>query len=176
MGKGGLPAKTHKIDRLYIRDGGCCWICGNWGPVVVFNRDHLIPRSLGGPNGMWNLRLCHPTCNAERNLAPPPLELVLQYCDSPGLKRRAARLYLAAYPRGVETEQSMVRGRMVPVWRKASLTPGPPRHTRYPSHACAHCNAWCGSCRSCWCTAAEHDHDVIKIRSAKVALGIHASP
>ena len=176
MGKGGLPARNHKIDRLYIRDGGRCWICGEWGPVLVFNRDHLIPRSLGGPNGLWNLRLCHPACNAERNLAPPPLELVLQYCLSPGAKRRAKQLYFAAYPRGVETERAMIRGRMVPEVSLKPLVPGPTGHRRYPSHACALCNSWCGTCRSCWCTATEHDHDVVKIRRAQVALGIHASP
>lgn len=176
MGKQGLPARNHKIDRLYIRDDGRCWICGEWGPVVAFNRDHLIPRSLGGPNGMWNLRLSHPKCNNQRNLAPPPLELVLRHCDSPGMVRRATRLYLAAYPRGVETERSMVRGRMVPVFQMPAATIPPSGHKRYPSHVCAHCNAWCGVCRSCWCTASEHDHDVVKIRRAQVALGIHASP
>lgn len=177
MGKQGLPVKNlKKIDRLYIRDGGCCWICGKWGTVLAFNRDHLIPRSLGGPSGMWNLRLCHPACNSKRNLAPPPLELVLQFCLTPGLRRRATRLYFAAYPRGTETERVMVQGRMVPEFRLPATSPGPAGHKRYPSSACAHCNAWCGSCRTCWHLASEHDHDVVEIRRANVALGIHASP
>lgn len=176
MGKRSLPEPRHKIDRLYIRDDGRCWICGEWGPVISFNKDHLIPRSLGGPSGMWNLRIAHPVCNSKRNLAPPPLDLVLRYCATPGMVRRAIRLYVAAYPRGSESERVIVPGRMVPEFRLPDRKVPPVGHKRYPSHVCAHCNAWCDVCRSCWCTASEHDHDVVKIRRANVALGIHASP
>ncbi len=175
VGKRRLPGPKHKIDRLYIRDGGYCWICGEWGPVVAFNRDHLIPRSLGGPNGMWNLRLAHPKCNVKRDLSPPPLELVLQYCATPGMVKRAIRLFVSAYPRGSESERVTVPGRVAPKFQMPEEL-APARHKRYPSHVCAHCSAWCDVCRSCWCTATEHDHDVVKIRRANVALGIHASP
>lgn len=168
-----------QIDRLYVRDGGHCWICGEWGPVITFNKDHLIPRSLGGSDGMWNLRISHPSCNAKRDRMPPPLDMVLLHCITPGMVHRAKRMYYRAYPHlkpnaiaASKAEPVIVKGVRIPKLRLASVTPGPAGHTRHPSLVCAHCNAWCGTCKACWCTAFENDHDVFKIRSPKVAMGV----
>ena len=161
VGKRSLPARINKLKRLYIRDSGRCWICGEWGTGDAFNRDHLIPRSLGGTDGMWNLRLCHPKCNSDRGVAPPPLGIVLQHCRTIALRGAAIRLYYAAYPRGSEIAKNIVKGRAAPA---VSVTPGPLQHKRFPSQVCSLCDSWCGVCNSCWCTATENDHDVLLIR------------
>lgn len=190
MGKRKARAKRHRkedpklpvIDKLYIRDCGHCWICGQWGPIVAFNRDHLIPKSLGGSDGLWNLRLTHPQCNSMRDRMPPPIDIVLQYCMTPGALHRAKKMYYRAYPHlkknaisvGYE-ESSIVRGAKIAMSQSASETPGPTGHHRHPSAVCGRCHAWCGTCKACWCTAYENDHDVLKIRSSNIAVGI-ASP
>lgn len=175
MGKKKPRLPLPLIDKLYLRDGGRCWICGEWGPVVVFNRDHLIPRSLGGTDGMWNLRLCHVDCNARRGRIPAPLDLVLQYCPTPGAIQRAKVMYYKAYPYLKEgTDTKMVKGRVLPRVTLKTVTAGPKGHRRYPSQACGLCNAWCGTCNCCWCRAGDHDHDVLKIRRPEVAVGVPA--
>ena len=65
----------HRLDRLaiYRRDAWTCQICGEvtepnaasgsaWYPSL----DHIIPRSLGGPDDWDNLRTAHNWCNSVR--------------------------------------------------------------------------------------------------------------
>lgn len=54
------------IEFLYWRDKGICGICGQ--PVARKNasRDHIIPRSQGGPHDAFNMRLAHKKCNMRR--------------------------------------------------------------------------------------------------------------
>jgi 5-methylcytosine-specific restriction endonuclease McrA len=64
------PQNLGKVDRLRARDGDHCWLCGQ---IMQFDAtpnsskawsiEHLISRSLGGPETMENLVLCHPGCN-----------------------------------------------------------------------------------------------------------------
>ena len=67
--------KQSKMRRLMILHGYCCHWCGKevWRNVRVFahNRatiDHVIPRSVGGSNGMENLVLACFSCNSARNV------------------------------------------------------------------------------------------------------------
>ena len=169
-----------RFDKLYLRDGGLCWICGLWGPVIVFNRDHLIPRSLGGSNGLWNLRLAHPDCNARRDRLAPPLTVVLAYCYNDDMKERAKRMYYRAYPHLKDKhkpdpgEPPMVMGMATPSPNAMSQTCGPPSHKKYKSQSCSLCYAWCATCKTCWCSAYENDHDVLKIRRPSLAVGFDA--
>ena len=65
--------KAEKIAILRKRDGKRCWLCGEkmdfHGPRTsarAATLDHVIPRSLGGPNADTNLRLAHRSCNNRR--------------------------------------------------------------------------------------------------------------
>lgn len=160
-------SSQYQMDRLYERDGGVCWICNTWGPVIAFNRDHLIPRSLGGPDGLWNLRLTHPRCNLGRNRLAPPLREVLRYCSGGNMRRRAKRLFEEAYPEmSPEGEVIDIPLRTKFTRSKVEILPGPTGHKRHKSQVCEKCKFWCGSCQVCWCTAQDQDHDIIRIRSS----------
>ncbi len=176
------PLPETQIDRLYRRDGGVCWICGEQGPSIMFNKDHLIPKSLGGSDGMWNLRISHPRCNVRRDRMAPPLSIVLMYCTTAGMEHRAKRMYYRAYPHlkknaisGRKTAPDPRQTLKVPKFQVAPVIPGPPGHPCFPSMVCPRCSSWCGTCKACWCLATESDHDVLKIRSSKVEMGV-ASP
>lgn len=54
------------------RDGGVCWLCGKPGATTV---DHVVPRSLGGPDTLANLRAAHGSCNSARGTRLPPSPL-----------------------------------------------------------------------------------------------------
>lgn len=92
--KGMVPV----IDRIFQRDQGVCWICLESGPIIAFTRDHLIPHSLGGSSGLWNLRLAHLLCNNKRDRQPPPMKELLKYCTTDGMEHRAKRMLYRAYP------------------------------------------------------------------------------
>ena len=77
---------TINVPRLYERDGGRCWICGEMtnledriiredGTVICGNDypsiDHIIPISRGGNNVWDNVRLAHRKCNSSRGAAMP---------------------------------------------------------------------------------------------------------
>lgn len=166
MSKKNQKQKLSRFDRLYIRDNGICWICLRWGVIIEFNRDHLIPRSLGGSDGMWNLRIAHPKCNSKRDRLPPPLDIVLVYCTDYTMVRKAKKMYYRAYPHlkqckdGGDNGQQIVERR---IKRPASVTPGPSGHKRFSSQVCLLCQAWCDTCRTCWCNAYDNDHDVLRI-------------
>lgn len=62
------PLKTRELIRA--RDGDLCWLCNQ--PIdfkaapnsaKAWSVEHLLPRSLGGPDRIENLVLCHPRCN-----------------------------------------------------------------------------------------------------------------
>ena len=69
---------NRQLVRLAKRDGGwICHLCG--GPIdprlgpddpLAPTRDHLIPRSAGGPNTTPNLKLAHKQCNEQRGARP----------------------------------------------------------------------------------------------------------
>lgn len=56
-----------KLKILAKRDGMYCGICGRG--IASFDditMDHIIPRSLGGPDGLYNRRLAHRVCDYTR--------------------------------------------------------------------------------------------------------------
>jgi 5-methylcytosine-specific restriction endonuclease McrA len=58
--------------------GDQCWICA--GKITVddpLNHDHLVPRSLGGPNEVWNFAPAHRSCNIRRLNLPLAETLVV---------------------------------------------------------------------------------------------------
>lgn len=73
------PDNLSKVDRLRLRDGGRCWLCDEpldfkakpnspKSPTI----EHLLSQSMGGPDRLDNLVLCHPRCNrilANRSIA-----------------------------------------------------------------------------------------------------------
>jgi 5-methylcytosine-specific restriction endonuclease McrA len=54
-------SKTRR--RVLDRDGGRCERCGSLKNPSV---DHIIPRSLRGPDEEWNLRVLCGSCNSRR--------------------------------------------------------------------------------------------------------------
>ena len=70
-----LIERLARSDRTFQREGerwtGKCLICNGW---LAFDRrdgvgvsvEHIRPRSAGGDNGLLNLALTHPACNAEK--------------------------------------------------------------------------------------------------------------
>lgn len=59
--------KRNRKDRL-LREYGpvCCW-CERWFPPGELTIEHLWPKSIGGPNSYWNLRLACFPCNYRRH-------------------------------------------------------------------------------------------------------------
>jgi len=56
-----------KRQRLFLRDGHTCQICGKVEPdVKKLTMDHVVPKSQHGTNADANLRTAHRTCNGRR--------------------------------------------------------------------------------------------------------------
>lgn len=51
---------------IWIRDHKQCHLCHQSVSLKQASRDHVIPRSNGGPNAADNLRLAHKKCNQQR--------------------------------------------------------------------------------------------------------------
>jgi hypothetical protein len=51
---------------IYRRDAARCHLCGRAVARHEASRDHLVPRSRGGPTTWWNLALAHRECNSRR--------------------------------------------------------------------------------------------------------------
>ena len=52
--------------QLITRDGALCALCGRTVFDLDRSLDHIIPRSEGGGDEVWNLRMTHPDCNSRR--------------------------------------------------------------------------------------------------------------
>jgi 5-methylcytosine-specific restriction endonuclease McrA len=70
-GRPATPRLSAQLIKLAERDGWTCHLCGDpvpWdgGKDKGPTRDHIVPRSLGGPNSLDNLRLAHAACNRQR--------------------------------------------------------------------------------------------------------------
>lgn len=54
------------LEELYVRDKGVCGICGREvrrDRPATWTRDHIVPKSKGGPGTDNNIRLAHWRCN-----------------------------------------------------------------------------------------------------------------
>lgn len=67
--------RRHQLDKLFHRDGGVCHYCGidcvrvpsgKRAPHNMATRDHIVPRFLGGENGLGNYVLSCSKCNGDR--------------------------------------------------------------------------------------------------------------
>ncbi len=59
-------SKVSELNALYTRDSGVCWICHRVTPRDYATRDHLIPRSKGGPDNVNNYAIACYGCNHRR--------------------------------------------------------------------------------------------------------------
>lgn len=57
---------SESLRSLWIASGATCWLCETLVLLSEATRDHVIPRSWGGGNGLSNIRLAHRQCNEER--------------------------------------------------------------------------------------------------------------
>ena len=58
------------LSTVYRRDGGRCHLCGDRVRRAEASRDHIVPRSRGGPTTWTNIALAHRTCTSLRGDAP----------------------------------------------------------------------------------------------------------
>lgn len=54
---------------LLVRDGSVCYLCKQTMSIKhigdhLMTVDHIIPKSRGGSDQLWNLRLTHKICNS----------------------------------------------------------------------------------------------------------------
>lgn len=77
--------KSNQLDILYWRDGGVCWICHRVTVRENASRDHLIPRSKGGPDNLSNYAIACRPCNNERGnqdmLSQRSVEEIISECQ-----------------------------------------------------------------------------------------------
>ena len=60
-------SKRNHRTRLWIAQQGRCFYCGHKiRSKVVATIDHVIPKTLGGPNSIWNLVLACRWCNTNK--------------------------------------------------------------------------------------------------------------
>lgn len=65
------PGQTpSKRERVLSRDGYVCYLCGLKIDQGEESIDHVIPKALGGHNGMGNLRAAHKVCNHRKGDMP----------------------------------------------------------------------------------------------------------
>lgn len=55
---------------IYKRDKGICHLCRRKVKREDASRDHLRPRSIGGPTNPKNIKLAHRNCNSARGTMP----------------------------------------------------------------------------------------------------------
>lgn len=61
--------KRGTLKKLIKRQHGACALCGMELALREADLDHIVPRSMGGPNLYWNFRATHRRCNRERGAA-----------------------------------------------------------------------------------------------------------
>ncbi len=70
-------ALIERVDpiEIYERDGGLCWICGEYVDLLLpatdkmsFNLDHIWPLALGGTHERHNLGTSHRLCNQRKGV------------------------------------------------------------------------------------------------------------
>ncbi len=92
------PVNLGKVDRLRARDGDKCWLCDRKidfkakpNSAQAWSIEHLLSKSLGGPDILENLVLCHPGCN--RMLRDRPLKDKIRMRE-----RRRRKVWMASLP------------------------------------------------------------------------------
>lgn len=58
------------IAAIVMRDGDCCYICGQGqDPRDPWHLEHVRPRKAGGTDDLDNLALAHRSCNLSKGIA-----------------------------------------------------------------------------------------------------------
>ncbi len=69
------PDSSGKLLRqtalLWQETGGCCVYCGLQTLLRNWSKDHILPKSLGGPNALWNYLPACRDCNSVRGVTLP---------------------------------------------------------------------------------------------------------
>jgi 5-methylcytosine-specific restriction endonuclease McrA len=65
----GGSIRRRRKRRLYETYGAGCIYCSQKFPIDQLTLEHLVPRSLGGANALYNLRLACLPCNSRRGAA-----------------------------------------------------------------------------------------------------------
>lgn len=110
------------LKKLFIRDGGKCWLCGgdcdwdDWATSVTGNKypgdayptkDHVIPIARGGLEAWENVRLAHWKCNLQKSDNLYPHE---------PMSRDEACVYKRNGNQPKKTAQYTMDGELVRVW------------------------------------------------------------
>jgi len=68
-----INAAIEEIDRqkIYERDKGICYLCGEPVDSNNWHLDHIIPLARGGEHVMTNVAVTHPFCNQSKNAKLP---------------------------------------------------------------------------------------------------------
>lgn len=77
------------VIEVWLRDQAWCHICGATVDLSDASRDHLQPRSYGGPTTFENVALAHKRCNSRRGNRPVA-EAKAEYVSKPGQRESAA--------------------------------------------------------------------------------------
>lgn len=71
------PRKVH-AQAVLSRDGNKCWLCGNNIDLTLdkdhplaLSIDHIVPKSRGGSNSLYNMAASHRVCNETKSDKPP---------------------------------------------------------------------------------------------------------
>jgi 5-methylcytosine-specific restriction endonuclease McrA len=67
--------KRRRFLTIIARDNGVCHICRQVIENEAYTLDHIIPKGLGGSDGIANQKLAHYECNNAR--ANTPIELLI---------------------------------------------------------------------------------------------------
>lgn len=58
------------LPTIYARDGGVCGVCDEPVDYPAFHIDHIIPKSMMGPDSPDNLQIVHRVCNSRKGNRP----------------------------------------------------------------------------------------------------------
>lgn len=85
-----LPEQRVKLNRrnLFARDGNRCQYCGRFFPTNELSIDHVVPRSLGGPDTWENLVCSCVRCNARKG-GRTPAQAHMKLVNKPARPRRS---------------------------------------------------------------------------------------
>lgn len=69
--------KREKMALIVERDGSNCCLCGDPVNLAIYGQgpvaptlEHIVPKSRGGANRLFNLALAHKVCNERRGNSP----------------------------------------------------------------------------------------------------------
>ena len=97
------------LERIVALSKGCCHICGQPVKESAWEREHVIPLSMGGKDEVANVRMSHQKCHALKTLK-----------DRADLAKAKAR---EALEKGTKADSP---------WRGFPKRPKPPREVTKP--------------------------------------------